>query len=169
MKRIIPVLVLALVFSGGCAAWRAGSVTHKVTVAQHGFLAVITGFQDAEIAEHDKGVSFITDETHVTIQGIIKKVAEGGRDLDASVASGSGAATIKVKIDAVYTLLNSLQNDGLTGIKNASSKAILEIALNQIKAVLDLALTQIARGVQHPCIGPNSCALPEQVYNGGGR
>jgi hypothetical protein len=136
---------LAVSLGGGCAAWKSGSVTHKITVAQHGFLSVITVFQDAEIAEHDKGVSFIPDDVHLKIQTIIQKVALGGKDLDATVAAGGSATTVKAKIDAIYALLDSLQADGLTGVKNASSKAILEIALNQIKSVLDLALTQIAK------------------------
>lgn len=144
--KVFKVLLLAVALSGsGCAAMRTGTVTHKVTAAQHGFLAVITGFQEAEIAEHDKGVSFIPDDTHIKIQTIIQKVALGGKDLDVVVASGATATTIKAKIDAIYALLDSLEADGLTGVKNASSKAILEIALNQIKSVLDLALTQIAQ------------------------
>jgi hypothetical protein len=144
--KIFAALVLAVALGGGCAAMNGGTVTHKVTVAQHGFLSVITGFQDAEIAEHDKGASFISDDTHVRIQTIIQKVALGGKDLDTTLAAGGATSTtIKAKIDAIYALLTLLETDGLTGVKNPSSKAILEIALNQIKAVLDLALTQVAQ------------------------
>ena len=146
MKRIIPAMLLAVALTfSGCASMNSGTLTHKVTASQHGFLSVITGFQDAEISEHDKGAAFISDDTHIRIQTIIQKAALGGKDLDVAVAAGANSTTIKTKIDAIYALLTSLETDGLTGVKNASSKAILEIALNQIKSVLDLALTQIAQ------------------------
>ena len=143
MKRKLWAMLLIVPLLGGCAAMKQGSVTHKVTIAQHNFLQVVNAFQDAEIAEHDKG--FVPNDNHIKIQDIIGKVALGGKDLDEALISGSGSATIKVKIDAIYRLLDSLSADGLTGIKNPSTKATLEIALNQIKAVLDLALTQVAQ------------------------
>jgi hypothetical protein len=142
MKRAWLLLLLVPLL-GGCAAMKGGSMTHKVTVAQHNFLQVVNGFEDAEIAEHEQGL--VPNDVHLKIQTIIQKVGLAGKDLDEALASGSGSATIKVKIDAIYTLLDSLQANGLTGIKNASAKATLEIALNQIKAVLDLALTQVAQ------------------------
>lgn len=143
-KPFLSIILASSLSLGGCASLTQGSLTHKVTIAQHNFLQVVNGFEDAEIAEHSKGATFIPDDVHVKIQGIIQKIALGGKDLDAALASGADATTIRAKINIIYTLLNSLDSDGLTGIKSPSSKALLEVALNQIKAVLDLSLTQVS-------------------------
>lgn len=131
------VLLLALAMSG-CPK---GTVTHKVTVAQHNFRFAVQAFQDAEIAEHDKG--FVPDDLHVKMQATIQKVALSGKDLDNALASGASTATIKGDLDAIYTLLDSLNTDGVLGIKNPTTKATLEIALDAIKAIIDGALVQI--------------------------
>jgi hypothetical protein len=145
-RKLLTIALASTLALGGCAAWRAGSVQHKVTVAQHNFLTVVTAFQDAEIAEHDQG--FVPNDTHVTIQGIVKKVALAAKDLDEALIANADAATLKAKLTVIYGLLDQLQADGLTGIKNAEKKATLQLALNQIKTLLDLALTQVAQGSQ---------------------
>jgi len=129
---ILPVL-------GGCPK---GSVTHKVTVAQHNFRFAVQAFQDAEISEFQKG--FVPQDLHVKMQDAIGKVALAGIDLDNALAAGSPPATLKVKLDAIYSLLDSLLNDGILGVKNPSTKATLEIALDSIKAIIDGALIQVS-------------------------
>jgi len=126
----------------GCAALRQGSTVHKVTVAQHNLLTVVTAFEDAEIAEYNSG--FVPANVHLKIQQIIKEVALASKDLDSTLVENASAPTIKTKIDVIYRLLDQLQTDGLTGIKNEKTKAVLELALNQIKTILDVALTQVS-------------------------
>jgi len=127
------------VYSSGCPK---GSVTHKVTVAQHNFRSAVEALQNAEVAEHDKG--FVPDDFHIKMQEIIEKIALAGKDLDNQLATGAGTATIKVKLDAIYTLLDSLNNDGIFGVKNVGAKATLEIALDAIKAIVDNALVEVS-------------------------
>lgn len=143
MRKLILSLALTIsLIGGGCAAWRASSTTHKVTIAQHNFLQVVGGFQDAEIAEFEQGR--ITSDTHVKIQSSIRSLALAGRDLDESVISGAGAATVKAKIATILGLLSQLESDRLLGVKNPTSKAMLELALNQMKSFLTLTLTQVS-------------------------
>jgi len=131
----IPLFLLLV----GCPQ---GSTLHKVTVAQHNFRFAVQAFEDAEVAEHDKG--FVPDDLHLKMQGAILKVALAGKDLDASLALGASTATIKAKLDAIYTLLDSLNSDGVLGVKSVATKAELEIALDAIKAIIDAALVQIS-------------------------
>jgi hypothetical protein len=147
-KRNLGLIAMLLAVSlSGCAAWKSGSVSHKVTQADHSFQSVVSAFQDVEIAAHDQkdanGAPFISDDLHVQIQQGIKKVALAGVDLDTFLATTPPAADIKVKLTNIYALVDSLDKDGLSGVKNPTKKAELEIALNQVKAILDLALTQI--------------------------
>lgn len=140
MKRI-AVLALALSLTG-CAAMRTGSPTHRVTVAQHSLLSVVAAFEEAESAEFAKG--FVPQDLHISMQRGVEKVALAAKDLDATLATaGASNASIKVKLDAIYALLDSLNTDGILGIKNASTKSILEIALDQVKVIVDQALVQV--------------------------
>lgn len=136
------VILLGVIISFALAGCPKGSVTHKVTAAQHNFRFAVQAFQDAEIAEHDKG--FVPDDLHVRMQEVIQKVALGGVDLDKTLAAGASAATLKDKLDNIYTLLDSLNSDGILGIKNPTTKATLEIALDSIKAIIDGALVQVS-------------------------
>lgn len=139
-NRSKAVFLLLVCFAlAGCPK---GSLTHKVTAAQHNFRFAVQAFQDAEIAEHDKG--FVPQDLHVKMQQIIGKVALAGADLDQALSVGASAATIKGKLDSIYTLLDSLNSDGVLGIKNPSTKAMLEIALDSIKAIIDGALVQVS-------------------------
>ena len=123
----------------GCAV--RGTVVHKVTVAEHNFRFTVQAFQDAEIAAHNQAL--VPDDLHLKMQGAILKIALAGKDLDDSLAAGASTPTIKAKLDAIYSLLDSLNSDGVLGVKNPTTKATLEIALDSIKAIIDNALTQV--------------------------
>lgn len=147
-KQSLGIVAMLLAVSlAGCAAWKSGSVTHRVTSSQHSFKDVVAGFQDAEIAAYNEkdanGISLVPTDVHLKIQQTIQKVALAGVDLDTFLATNPPSAGIKVKLDAIYTLLDSIQNDGLTGIKNPTTKASLEVALGAVKAIIDGALVQI--------------------------
>lgn len=140
MKKILlATLGIAVLWMAGCAA--QGTVVHKVTTIQHSFLQVVGAFQDAESAEYAQG--FVPQNLHIQMETAIGKVALAGKDLDAALAANATAPDIKSRLDNIYTLLDSIQTDGLTGIKNPSTKATLEIALDGIKAIIDNALTQV--------------------------
>src|SRR5258708_37763323 len=138
-KRLALVLSLALV-SNGCAAFKTGTVTHKVTASQHSFKAVVAGFQDAEMAEFEGG--HVPSDLHVQIQQGIQKVALAGVDLDPAISANVPATTLKAKLDNIYTLLDSILSQGIVPISNPTTKATLEVALDQIKVIIDSALTQ---------------------------
>lgn len=137
MKKFLILLLLLLT---GCAA-RQGTIVHRVAVAEHSFLAVVTAFEDVEVSEHDKG--FVPDDVHKKMQAGVQKVSLAGNDLTTSLAAGASSVTIKAKLDAIYTLLDSLNSDGVLAVKNPATKATLEIALDSIKAIVDNALIQV--------------------------
>ena len=67
----------------------------------------------------------------------IKKVALAGVDLDNAVATGATATDLKAKFDNIYSLIDSLNTDGILGVKNANSKQVLELALDSVRAIVD--------------------------------
>lgn len=146
-KRSIGLIAVLALSLSGCAAWKQGTVTHKVTASQHSFKAVVQGFQDAEIAEHDKrdvnGLPLVPDALHIQIQQGVQKVALAGVDLDTALVGNASAATLKAKLDNIYNLLDSINAQGIIPITNPTAKATLEIALDQVKAIIDAALTQV--------------------------
>jgi ABC-type glycerol-3-phosphate transport system substrate-binding protein len=141
-KRNVSLIAVVLAVSlAGCAAWKSGTVTHRVTASQHTFKEAVAAFQTAEIAEHDKG--FVPNDLHLQMQTVIQKVALAGVDLDTALAANTGTPTLKIKLDNIYALLDAINTQGIVPISNPNTKAILGIALNQVKAIIDLALTQV--------------------------
>ncbi len=134
----LSVLTLALWMSG-CAA--RGTTVHRVVVIQHDFLAVVTAFEDSEVSAREKGL--VPDDLHRKMQEGVKKIALADKDLDAALSANANSATLKAKLDAIYSLLDSLNSDGILGIKDVATKATLEIALDAIKALIDNALVQV--------------------------
>lgn len=140
LSSVFLILLLALALTlPGCAA--RGTTVHKVTVAEHSLLSVVGAFEDAESAEFAKG--FVAADLHVKMQTGVQKVALAAKDLDSALAANADAATIKAKLDNIYVLLDSLNTDGVLGVKNATSKATLEVALDAVKAIVDNALVQV--------------------------
>lgn len=140
LSSVFLILLLALILTlPGCAA--RGTAVHKVTIAEHSLLSVVGAFEDAESAEFAKG--FVAADLHVKMQTGVQKVALAAKDLDSALATNADAATIKAKLDNIYVLLDSLNTDGVLGVKNATSKATLEIALDAVKAIVDNALVQV--------------------------
>ena len=140
--RFRNLLVISLLFSlslTSCAT--RGTTVHKVTAAQHSLLSVVGAFEDAESAEFAKG--FVPGDLHLKMQGGIQKLALAMKDLDSALAANASAPTIKARLDNIYTLLDSLNSDGVLQVKNATSKAMLEVALDAIKTLIDNALVQV--------------------------
>lgn len=130
----IPLFLLLL----GCPQ---GSALHKATIAEHNFRFAVQAFADAETAEYDKG--FVPGDLHLKMQGAVLRIALAGKDLDNALVAGASPSTIKTKLDAIYVLLDSLNTDGVLGIKSVATRAELEIALDAIKAIIDSALIQV--------------------------
>lgn len=140
----IKVLLLAVALTGITfypSACVKGTATHKATVGQHTLREAVGAFQDAEIAEFHQG--FVPPDTHLRIQTTIQKIAMAAVDLDNALASGATAASFKAKFDAIYTLLDSLNTDGILGIKNPTTKQALEVALDSIRAIVDNILVGV--------------------------
>lgn len=135
MKRnvkLLAFLIPAMLWTQAFAC--SGSVVHKVTMAQHDFRISVQAFQETEIALHNQGI--IDPNNHVLIQTYIQKVATAGVELDTALASNAPTSTLKTKLDAIMTLLDSLNNDGVLGIKNENAKLAMTSALLAIKGIV---------------------------------
>jgi hypothetical protein len=131
MKRVLLILCCTLVLAG-CP----GTLTHKVTIAQHDFRISVQAFQDTEIAVHNQGL--VPDATHREIQDYIGKVALAGVDLDAALAANSPVSTLKTKLDAIVALLDQLNTQDLLGL-SGNAKLTLQAALLAIKGIITQA------------------------------
>lgn len=136
MKKILVALML-ITPAYGCGP----KTVHRVVATQHSTLSVVQAFQDAEIAEYQKG--FVPADAHLKMQSTVQKVALGFKDLDNALASNANAPTIKAKLDNLYALADSLNSDGLFFVKDPTAKASLEVALDAVKAIIDNALTEV--------------------------
>lgn len=144
IRRLLLLLSMALLVStGGVGVGCSGTAIHKTTKAQHTLKEAVAAFQDVEIAEYNKG--FVPPDRHLRIQTVIQKVALAAVDLDNYIASNANAATLKGKFDTIYSLLDSLNTDGVLGIKNSNTKQVLETALDAIKALVDNALVGVSQ------------------------
>lgn len=144
-RSTLPLLSLALVLTigGVVETGCSGTAIHKTTKAQHSLKEAVAAFQEVEIAEYNKG--FVPADRHLRIQATIQKVALAGVDLDNYIASNANASTLKSKFDSIYSLLDSLNTDGILGIKNSNTKQLLETALDAIKALVDNALIGVSQ------------------------
>ena len=144
-KRRIPVVGLVLLLALASAGCPKGSTTHKIIAAQHNFRIAVQAFQDAEVGIHNQPGGLIPDGLHIQIQEIIGKVARGGIDLDEALAANAPTSTIKTKLDSISTLLDSLNNDNLLGIKDTNTKLGLQTALLTIKGIITTAETWVTQ------------------------
>lgn len=125
---LIPVMLLTQAFA--CS----GTVVHKVTIAQHDFRISVQAFQDTEIVLHNQGI--VPNDLHMQIQQGIQKVAQAGVDLDTALAANAPTSTLKTKLDSIMTLLDSLNNESILGVKNETAKLALTSALLAIKGIV---------------------------------
>lgn len=139
---LIPLMTISMGFPGfsGCS----GSTTHKLTAAEHDFKSVVQAFQDAEIAEYQVGG--VEPALHQAIQNKIIALSVAGKELAVMIQTNASPVTIQTEVNAIYSIIDDLLDNGVLRVVNPKSRANLEIALNGIKAVINPILVLVANG-----------------------
>lgn len=128
-KSLIPILAVIFLLSG-CPS----SAYHKMIVAEHDFDKTVSGFQNAEIAEFNAG-NVPADIHNKLEQGTIT-VAQGGKQLATLLQQNASTQSITTELNLINVTLQNLLNDGVLQVKNAQTKANLQIALQSIQAIV---------------------------------
>ena len=139
MKRIVIVAVLAVFAVGlsGCPA------TTQIKVAQAAQTAsiVVVNFQKAEIVSFQQGL--ISPNDHQFIEGELTNSATAGIALDSCIKTATNNAGYLACLTTTQTAINTIADNGGTGIKSAQAKqdfqaamAAYNVALATAKALL---------------------------------
>lgn len=126
---LVAVLVLAVV-SAGCPK----GAYHDAVVAEHQFKEVVKGFQKAEIVEFNNGR--VDAVEHKAIEDGIGKVGITAQTLVSSLQSGASNTTVQQNFDTVSAAVTGLMDNGVLGLKNNNSKAVLKTSLQTAGAIL---------------------------------
>jgi hypothetical protein len=128
--RIIATLVFAVVLIG-CPA---KGPYHDAVVAEHDFKTGVASFQQAEIKEFQAGR--IDAATHQKLESGIEKVGLAGQTLVTALQSGAANATVQADFTTVSAALLDLLNNGVLGIKDPTSQALLKTIVQTAQAIL---------------------------------
>ena len=130
-KRYITALLFTFVLCSGfvCTA----SQIHKATVAEHDFKVAIQGFQNAEIAEFQAG--HVDAATHQAIQQYVIQVSQAGAALTTLIQQSNTAGALQ-QVTNVDAAIQTLLTDGVLHIKNPTTQATLQIALEAVQAIV---------------------------------
>ena len=129
--RIASVILLTFVLTSGFVC--TGSQIHKATVAEHDFKTAVQGFQNVEIAEFQAG--HISAAEHQTLETGIAQIANGGSTLVTLLQNSNGAGAL-TQIDNIDAALQSLLANGVLHVKNQTTAANLQIALQAVQAIV---------------------------------
>jgi len=134
---VVAVLLVVAVFSSGCPK----GAYHGAVVAEHAFTSGLGAFQKAEIAEYQNGR--ISVEEHHKIEAGIEKIGTSGIILVNAMQSGAANPTISADLQLLIDSTTALMNDGVLGVKNPNSQAILKASLQTAQAVLSNVQTEL--------------------------
>lgn len=138
-NRLPLVAVLAFILCSGFVC--SSSQIHQATVAEHDFKIAVMGFQNVEIAEFQAG--HIEAEYHQKIQGYILQVASGGAAITDLLAKSDKAGALQ-ELTSIDGIMQKLLSDGVLGVKNPTTKASLQIALQSVQAIITNIQTMLS-------------------------
>ena len=137
MKRLIVVLLVAVCLAG-CAG---RGPYHAAVVIEHDAVTIVKAFQQAEMDEFNAGHVSLAE--HQNLEGLIEKVGLGGQTVNQALQSGASQQTVLSAIGIMVQAVSDLNTNGVLGVKNAQSQAVLTTALNAIKALLENLKTEV--------------------------
>lgn len=129
LTLIIPLVAVALVLSG-CPK----TAYHDAVVAEHDFKLGVQSFQQAELAEFQAGR--ISQAEHQTLENGIAQVGTAAQTLVTALQGGVVNTTVQQDFATVSTAITTLLNDGVLGLKNPTSQALLKTILQTAQAIL---------------------------------
>jgi hypothetical protein len=107
---------------------------HDAVVAEHDFKLGVASFQQAEIKEFQ--ASRIDAATHQKLEHGVEQVGIAAQVLVSSLQSGASNTTIQQNFATVGMALNSLVTDGVAGIKDPNTVALLTAIIKTAQDIL---------------------------------
>ncbi len=141
-RRAICTTVLALAVTVWCAGCPKNAY-HDAVVAEHDFKLGVQSFQQAEIQEFQSGRIDATE--HQKIEGGVAQVGTAAQTLVASLQQGAANTTVQQNFATVSAALTALLNEGVLGIKNVTSQALLRTIIQTAQAILANVGTLLAQ------------------------
>ncbi len=144
MKRSHPRIILLLFFIllsftfTGCAA---RGPYHAAVVINHDAVTITKAFQSAELAEFQAGRISLAE--HQALEAGIEKVALGGQAVTMALQAGATQATVLGDVGVLVQAVSDLAANGVAGVKNPQSLAVLNTALNALKALIANLQTEV--------------------------
>lgn len=130
-SKAILIGVLTFMLCSGFVC--TGSQIHKATLAEHDFKVAIQGFQNAELAEFQAG--HVDPATHREIAEYVTQVAQAGVQLTTLIQQSNTAGAL-AQVNNVNVAIQTLLNQGVLHISNATTKASLQVALEAVQAII---------------------------------
>lgn len=127
---LAAILSITIAFASGCPK----GAYHDAVVAEHQFTTTLDSFQQAEAIEAANGR--IDPATHKLLAAGIEKAALAGQTLVSSLQSGAANTTVQQNFATVSAAVSDLLNNGVLGIKNETSRGILQVSLKAVQAIL---------------------------------
>ena len=153
-QRAFCTLVLS-VFLCGCPK----SAYHDAVVAEHDFTVGLAAVQQAEMTEFQSGR--IDAVEHQKLEAGIGQLAQAGQVLNGALTTNAANTTILADFSGVTAALQALLDNGVLGVKNATSKQVLTVALQTINATLKNVGVLLATPTSAPT------ATPTAIFIGG--
>lgn len=138
MRKVAPILILALALSG-CPS----TAYHSAVVAEHDFKTSVQAFQQAEMVEFQAGRIDATE--HQKIEGGVERVGLAAQTLVSSLQQGAANTTVQQNFSTLSQAVTDLLNNGVLGIKNPQSQALVKAVLQTAQAILANVSTLLAQ------------------------
>jgi hypothetical protein len=130
MKQIPAVVLLAL-FLAGCPAQ---GPYHDAVVVEHQAKTLVQAFQQAEIAEFNAGRIALAE--HQLIESKFAIVGQAGSTITLALQQGAAQTTVLGDFNVLLQAVQDLNAQGVLGVKNAQSQAVLATALKGLQDVI---------------------------------
>lgn len=140
-KQASCTVILAMFLAVFCSGCPKGTY-HDVVVVEHQFSTTLKAFQDAENKEFQSGR--VDPNEHKAIGAGEEKVGKATQVLVQSLQSGALNTTVQQNYQTLEVALTSLLNDGVLGVKNDTSKQLLQLGLQTASDILNNAGLMLA-------------------------
>ncbi len=141
-KRAICTVILIVAVAVFCAGCPQGAY-HSAVVAEHDFKTSVQAFQQAEMVEFQAGR--IDAAEHQKIESGIERIGLAAQTLVASMQQGAANTTVQQNFATLSQAVTDLLNNGVLGIKNAQSQALVKAVLQTAQAILANVSTLLAQ------------------------
>ena len=108
--------------------------------------AISHGLADAQQAE-EQGVTagVVSPEADSTFKSDLAKVANAGLVLDNAIRANEAATTLSPKVNSFLDAFNTLDNQGLFGIKDPAVRLAISTALNGAEASIAIIAATVGK------------------------